>query len=94
MEYAKGLLKPGTEEGYWCCSVPHGGSVVAYLPLSYREEGDVTTVTVQFYADPSRTVKSDFVTYAFTKDEDVHGGFRIAVPERKSGEYPVFAESW
>ncbi|MBQ4044731.1 MAG: hypothetical protein IJD06_12125, partial [Clostridia bacterium] len=76
VEYAKGLRKPGTEEGYWCCSVPHGGSVVAYLPLAYREAGDVTTVTVQFYADPSRTVKSDHVTYTFTKDEDVPGGFR------------------
>lgn len=94
VEYAKDSRKSGMEEGYWCCTVPHGGSVVAYLPLLCREEGDVTTMTVQFYADPSRTVKSDHVTYTFTKDEDIPGGFRIAVTERQTGEYPVFAESW
>ena len=78
-------------DGY-CTALPHGGSHILYRIVGYEEEDGRATLTVRFFADPSRTVLSDCVEYTMTQTEG--GGWALSgyvVSER--GKYPPFAWS-
>ncbi len=53
--------------------------------IGEKESGDTTTVTVQFYADSSRFIKTDVVEYYIDKNERLLGSKRISI-----GSYDPF----
>ncbi|PKM62612.1 MAG: hypothetical protein CVU97_04460 [Firmicutes bacterium HGW-Firmicutes-21] len=49
----------------------YGGSLLGYEFLDETTEKDLTTITIQFYADLGKTIKSHIIEYKMTKNEDI-----------------------
>lgn len=50
-------------------SLPHGGNSISYDVISQTEENGITTITVQYYADVAKTIKSHTYEYKMKEIE-------------------------